>query len=111
MNGPKLVCMSATKKTNQSSPRRLAREGSVGWPLAFRLGCIVSTATPRRPARCYRDDAGPGSVRRHRRRGSQDDHWLAVFVLGSSLHLSPCKVHDDTVQLVSRSETQNAPVD
>ena len=36
---------------------------------------------------------------------------LAVFVLGSSLHLSPCKVHHDAVRLFSRSETQNIPGD
>jgi hypothetical protein len=48
--------------------------------------------------------------KRHRSRGAQDDDWFAIFVLGSSLHLSPFKVHHHA-RLFSRSETQNAPVD
>src|ERR1700716_1122303 len=106
MNGPKPVRMSATKKVNQSSPRRLAREGFVGRSSVFELGCLVDTGTA---ALSGARRAGLGL--RHLGRGAQDHNWLAVFVLGSSLHLGSCKLHHDAVRLFSRSETQDAPVD
>src|SRR3981081_1720842 len=113
--------MSATKNVNQSSPRRLVREGFVGWSSAFKFGCMVDTGTSILPPSAPVNGLGFGPLllggrrarfsRRHRGRGPQDDDLFAVFVLGSSLYLGPCQVHHDAVRLLSRSETQNAPVD
>src|ERR1700736_1294776 len=109
--------MSASKKANQSRPRRLVHEGP---RLAFRLGPMVDTGTPISPCMPVKVSIPAALLSRwcrttlrwrHRRGGAQDDDWAAFLVLGSSLQLGLCKLNDDMRRLFSRSETQNVPVD
>src|SRR5438046_2580505 len=66
MNGPNPVWMSATKNVNQSSPRRLAREGLVERQSAFELGSLRNTGPPPRGLSGGGGGSGLGGLRRCR---------------------------------------------
>src|SRR5262249_30815436 len=132
MKGPKPVCTSARKKTNQSSPRRLAadgparRPGGAGTGGAGTLGACLRAAAPLLMTR-LRDnvdavEAAPpplrsvprrrSSARRLRRlRGAEHDHRLARLVFGRKANLVARELERDAVRPAVRREVQRVPID
>src|SRR5690348_4827210 len=139
MNGPNPVCTLATKKTNQSRPRRLWRDGCGGGSPAGRVstGPWASLATRAAspssgPAASHRCGATDRSlllrfvlclrlvlclrflcrVRRHLARRAEHHQRIDVLEFGRSLHLVARQLDRDDVALVLVvRELQHAPVD
>src|SRR5271166_555421 len=110
--------------------RKRTSRARAGWRAKVRSGAVVYLSLDAWPALGPRPAAFVGSGarsfvwralllasrraglgQRRRRRSAQDDDWLAVFVLESSLHLGRREVHHDAIGLFPGPETQNTPVD
>src|SRR5262249_33135284 len=138
MNGPNPVCTLATKKTNQSSPRRLVLDGGGGGSPAGRVSTGAPASVTARPASpssaaaaSHRCGATDSSLllclrlilclrlrRRLGRRGrrfagwSQHHHRAAFLELRRALDLIARQLDRDDIALgVVVREPQHAPID
>src|SRR6185436_1743029 len=116
------VCTSATKKTNQSSPRWLGRDGC-GWSSLVGAGATGPDGEASGPGsgvlrpiwRAWmvtQDAPQMRSIGRQRGRGTQNDNGALALVFRWSLHLFARQVDDDDIALsFVRFEVQGVPVD
>src|SRR5580692_6303228 len=125
-NGPKPVCTSATKKMNQSRPRRLRADGRSGG--LFLPGCrpgggAGSSAIPSRRSRLSPKRRGGSADRIHLRHcclfgqrfefaeRAQDDHRPAVLIFRGRLDLVASQFKGDSlVRLARLRKMQRVPV-